>query len=231
MHDPNQCANDPEVLVTVRDKSDVSLTGPAEICVGEVTIASSSHTGGTWISSNDSIALISNDGIIVGLTGGTASINYLSSNGCLSDSPTSVTVNPEVSVTIDFSGDICIEDGSNLKNPLTIKIDINSYKAKYYIEPPKYISRLPESYIKLQKKFYRRAYLEILEKCSNLLTRNKRIFTVMYTLEGELIDDIDEIPEDSKFLVMSQNKDNFIGVQLNEAFQSMKSIKEPQKQK
>ena len=35
---------------------------------------------------------------------------------------------------------IFLEDGTDLKNGKSLRVDINKYKAKYYIEPPKYIS-------------------------------------------------------------------------------------------
>ena len=37
---------------------------------------------------------------------------------------------------------------------------------KYYMKPPKNISRLPDHYIKLTKKFLKRAFKELLEACS-----------------------------------------------------------------
>ena len=56
---------------------------------------------------------------------------------------------------------------------------------KYYMKPPKNLSKLPEDYVKLQKKFYKRAFKEILEVCSQNLGGN--IYLSIYDLNGTQI--------------------------------------------
>jgi hypothetical protein len=64
-----------------------------------------------------------------------------------------------------------LRDGQDLANSKVkrIVVDIATYIRKYQIKPPKMISKLPQDYIDSQKVFYDRAYLEILELCSETL--------------------------------------------------------------
>lgn len=66
---------------------------------------------------------------------------------------------------------IFIQDGKdpNDSSTKTIKLDICKYIKKYYIEPPKFIQVIPLSVIKMQRKFYKRGFLELLDKISNAL--------------------------------------------------------------
>jgi hypothetical protein len=61
---------------------------------------------------------------------------------------------------------VFVEDGSCLQTCKNIRLDISEYMKKYYMKPPKNISRLPDHYIKLTKKFLKRAFKELLEACS-----------------------------------------------------------------
>ena len=42
-----------------------------------------------------------------------------------------------------------IEDGQLVQDCKSIKIDLRFFKSKYFIEPPKFISKLPEEYKKI----------------------------------------------------------------------------------
>jgi len=57
------------------------------------------------------------------------------------------------------------------------------------MKPPKNLSRLPDDYVKLQKKFYKRAFKEILEICSQNLGGN--IYLSIYDINGALIKTFD----------------------------------------
>lgn len=48
---------------------------------------------------------------------------------------------------------VLIEDGQCLQTCKRIKLDLNFFKSKYFIEPPKYISKMPKDYLKIQNKF------------------------------------------------------------------------------
>jgi len=113
-HDPATCANDPEYILTVRGKPTVMVNGPIAICAGEVTGMSASSFGGTWSSSDESVAIISNDGTVVGINGGTATFTYTDTNTCTSDASIPIDVSPPVTVDIDFIGSVCLEPNTRL---------------------------------------------------------------------------------------------------------------------
>ncbi|NDC43363.1 MAG: hypothetical protein EBZ77_17740, partial [Chitinophagia bacterium] len=52
------------------------ITGPTAVCAGSTVTLSSGTTGGTWSSSNTSIATISSTGVVTGLSGGNVIITY-----------------------------------------------------------------------------------------------------------------------------------------------------------
>ena len=60
-----------------------SITGINNVCAGASTPLSDATTGGTWTSSNASIAFVDSlTGIVSGLVGGTATITYILPTGC-----------------------------------------------------------------------------------------------------------------------------------------------------
>jgi uncharacterized protein YjdB len=78
--------------VTVNPIPD-AITGTMVFCAGSTTTLSNSTPGGTWSSSNGTIALAgSSTGIITGVTGATAIITYKLATGCISMAM--ITVNP-----------------------------------------------------------------------------------------------------------------------------------------
>ena len=81
------------VVVTVNPVTPVQ--GTAAVCTGATTSLSDATAGGTWSSSNGSVATIGTDGTVnaVSMTGGTATMTYLiGSTGCKATAV--VTVNP-----------------------------------------------------------------------------------------------------------------------------------------
>ncbi|NCX94925.1 MAG: hypothetical protein EBX41_00700, partial [Chitinophagia bacterium] len=68
-----------------------SISGAASVCVGgTITYTSSGAVGGTWSSSNSSVATVSTFGNVTGLAVDTATIQYLVSSGSCRDSATRV---------------------------------------------------------------------------------------------------------------------------------------------
>ena len=67
-----------------------TLTGNTNICVGGTTNLSSSASGGTWSSSNTSVATVNSSGVVTGVSVGTATITYTSASAVCK---TIVTVN------------------------------------------------------------------------------------------------------------------------------------------
>ena len=71
-----------------------SISGTPVVCVSAATTLTNSASGGTWSSSNSSIAAVTG-GIVTGMSAGTATISYSVSNSCGTAVATSiVTVNP-----------------------------------------------------------------------------------------------------------------------------------------
>jgi subtilisin-like proprotein convertase family protein len=79
-----------------------TLSGAQLICAGSLTNFSSTVTGGTWSSTNASVATVSAAGVVSGVAGGTATITYtIAGTGSCSDAVATrtITVNPAVVVS------------------------------------------------------------------------------------------------------------------------------------
>ena len=87
---PNGCTSS---RVETVDSLPPAITGMKNVCVGLTTILSDSVTGGTWTSSNTTVATIGSiSGIVSGLVSGVSTISYIAPvTGCIST--TVVTVN------------------------------------------------------------------------------------------------------------------------------------------
>ncbi|CDW72151.1 UNKNOWN [Stylonychia lemnae] len=120
---------------------------------------------------------------------------------------------------------VFVEDGAYLGSCKSFKLDLNFFKAKYFIEPPKFISQLPKDFVKIQRKFNKRAYLELLEQCSNELTGKQRVFEAMYTIDGELIESIDEIEEDCSLIIAGKDRYTFNGILNNRSGMEAKDLR------
>ena len=64
-----------------------------------------------------------------------------------------------------------MQDGADLdkKDTKSVKVDISYYVKKYMISPPKFLSSVPKSHVEIQSKFYRRSFLELMDKCSYVI--------------------------------------------------------------
>ncbi|MCF8450250.1 MAG: Ig-like domain-containing protein, partial [Taibaiella sp.] len=72
-----------------------TISGSATVCAGLTTSLSiGSSTGGTWSSSNISIATVGSTGLVTGVTAGTATISYQVGTGCVSTRIVTVTTAP-----------------------------------------------------------------------------------------------------------------------------------------
>ena len=89
---------------------------------------------------------------------------------------------------------IMAQNGSEISDKRTksIKLNLSKFIKKYQIDPPKFIARLPDEFIKSQSKFFERAYMEILEYCNTHLDTRKKSekhlkspeFITMFTSDG-----------------------------------------------
>jgi uncharacterized protein YjdB len=96
--------------VTV-DPLPVAITGATGICAGATTILSDASTGGTWYSSNATVANIGTGGVITTVFAGTSGITYTLPTGCLTE--VTVTVNP-LPMVIGGSLQLCVGASTSL---------------------------------------------------------------------------------------------------------------------
>jgi len=100
--------------ITVNFPPNVSIAGVNEICIGHTTNLFPT-SGGTWSSSNDAVATITNSGLVIGVTQGTATFTFTPSNGtCVSLPSQPVTVHPPLTVQFVGPNTICIGDTSQV---------------------------------------------------------------------------------------------------------------------
>jgi uncharacterized protein YjdB len=101
------CMSEPSDTVTVRGKNAV-ITGSTSICPGATTTLSPA-TGGIWSSTNPSVAVVNNLGIVTGVSTGTARFIYTElSTGCTSPPSDIVNVSTNPLVSISGSSTICV---------------------------------------------------------------------------------------------------------------------------
>jgi hypothetical protein len=100
-------------LIAVNPIPSVTL-GNNSICIGSTTTLSPSP-GGTWSSSNDAVATVTNSGLVTGVSQGTATFTFTTSDGtCVSLPSEPVTVNPPPSVHFTGLDIICVGDTSQV---------------------------------------------------------------------------------------------------------------------
>ena len=113
--DSSICMLEPDHIITVLETPTAILDGPNEICIGDITHVTSSSTEGYWTSSNDSIAVVSEEGTIIGLSAGIVTFTYTSYANCISDEKIELTVNPQFHVDITILGSECLDNNTQLK--------------------------------------------------------------------------------------------------------------------
>ncbi len=94
----------------------VAITGPASVCQGLSITLSDAVAGGTWTSSNTTVAVVSlTSGIVSGITAGTATVTYSLGSGCMVYK--TITVNPVAPIT--GSANVCTGLSTTLSDALT----------------------------------------------------------------------------------------------------------------
>ncbi|PHR45403.1 MAG: hypothetical protein COA32_13240, partial [Fluviicola sp.] len=92
------------VSLTVNSNPTVTVPSGGNVCVG-ATLNLTPSTGGTWSSSDPSVATITNGGVVTGVNQGTADMTYTeTSTGCSSTASTgTITVNPLPTFTVSLT--------------------------------------------------------------------------------------------------------------------------------
>ena len=104
----NGCTSLPSTPVTVAGKPNTLLQGSPAICIGNTTQFSPT-TGGIWTSSNVSVATINNQGLVTGISLGTATFTFLDvSTGCISNPTTPITVQSPSVIAVTGQNVICL---------------------------------------------------------------------------------------------------------------------------
>ncbi|MBX2907977.1 MAG: Ig-like domain-containing protein [Taibaiella sp.] len=87
-----------------------TITGSSVVCAGASITLSDAVSGGTWTSSNSSVATVGSTGIVNGVAGGTVTISYTVTNSCSTATTTKVvTVNPLADPgVISGSSSVCV---------------------------------------------------------------------------------------------------------------------------
>jgi gliding motility-associated-like protein len=93
----------------------IPIGGPNTVCVG-ATITNFANPGGVWSSSNVSVATVAQNGIITGVSAGTATISYTITNsaGCSSTVTKVVTVNALPTVAVAANGPLTFCQGGSV---------------------------------------------------------------------------------------------------------------------
>ena len=94
----NGCSAISNVIVNANP----TVTGANSVCIGATTQLTGSATAATtnaWVSSNTSVATVSNTGLVTALTSGTTIITYTNNNGCQASATITVTNSPSASIS------------------------------------------------------------------------------------------------------------------------------------
>ncbi|NDC39959.1 MAG: T9SS C-terminal target domain-containing protein, partial [Chitinophagia bacterium] len=119
----NSCGSSNDTaLITVNPLAQPgAITGPTSVCTGSSIALSDTATGGTWNSSDNTIATVTASGIVTGVSSGSVTISYTKTNSCGSVAATwAVTVNGTPSAgTISGPASVCLGSSITLSSTVT----------------------------------------------------------------------------------------------------------------
>ena len=119
------CESSSNIAVTIRDNPTPAYTGSTEICIGETTTVSPT-TGGTWTSTNEQVATITDSGVITAVGSGTANFVYQdASTTCTAAVGQNLVVNGRPSIVVQTDTPLCI-GGTSSAFPSTGGIWVSS---------------------------------------------------------------------------------------------------------
>ncbi|MCX6225227.1 MAG: Ig-like domain-containing protein, partial [Bacteroidia bacterium] len=114
------------ILLALRPERAVSITGPASICAANGTTTLIPTSGGTWESSNPSVASVTNAGDVTGLAAGTASFTFTADGGAWSATTEAVTVNPSFTPAVTIVSDLPGNKKCETQQYLLVKFTANT---------------------------------------------------------------------------------------------------------
>lgn len=82
-----------------------SISGPSTVCIGTTVALYHPATGGTWSSSNPSLATVNSSGVVTGVAAGSVMITYYVASGCFKVKSLVVNVAPPAIVG---NGNLCL---------------------------------------------------------------------------------------------------------------------------
>jgi len=104
-----------------------TLSGNSTLCSGTTsTITSNGNSGGTWTSSNASIATVNSNGVVTGISAGSITLSYsVNVAGCSNGDveSISITVNPTPTLTPISNQNLC---SGTLSSPININVQPSS---------------------------------------------------------------------------------------------------------
>lgn len=107
----NGCINSIAKNITVNALPPATpITGTTTLCINTTTALGNSSPGGTWKSSNASVATISNAGVVTAVSAGTTTVTYIfpaNANGCTDSVYAVVTVDPAATVNAGSTVTVC----------------------------------------------------------------------------------------------------------------------------
>jgi len=107
VQDGTGCEPQPYLAMTVGDEPDIAV-GDTELCIGEVAQAQPS-SGGVWTSSDPSVLVVSNSGLITAVSPGTTTVQYTDfSSGCTSQPSELITVTAASPTEFIGPTEICV---------------------------------------------------------------------------------------------------------------------------
>ena len=95
--------------ITINTSTPAAIAGTGTVCVaGHVTLTNS-VTGGTWSTSDATVATINTSGLITGVAAGTSTVTYTVTNACGTGTATkTITVNNAIATPIVGLGNVCL---------------------------------------------------------------------------------------------------------------------------
>ena len=106
----NGCTGMAITLVEIKALPSVSITGLTEIKAGETTTLSPT-SGGNWVSNNEDVATVTDEGLVTGKSAGTATFTFTDATTDCSATTAVVTVVKNASQTFTSSGEFKVPDG------------------------------------------------------------------------------------------------------------------------